>query len=74
MTVTSDGSVIEAHIRSLEQQLQQKKKEERRLKKEEKRMENQKNRKRKAMLKQHELKLEKELAVSTSSIISAFFV
>ena len=53
MTVTSDGSAIEARIRSLKQQLRQRQKEE-------KRVRNEKNRKRKAMLKQHERQLEKK--------------
>lgn len=58
MTVTSEGSAIEARIRSLKQQIRQRQREE-------KRVRNEKNRKRKAMLKQHEEQLKKKLEVRT---------
>ena len=60
MTVTSDGSAIEARIRSLKQQLRQRQKEV-------KRVRNEQNRKRKAKLKQHEEQLKKRLEVHITS-------
>lgn len=54
--MTSDGSAIEARIRSLKQQLRQRQKEVQRVK-------NEQNRKRKAKLKQEEEQLKKKLEV-----------
>lgn len=60
MTVTSEGSAIKARIRSLKQQLRQRQREV-------KKVRNEQNRKKKAMLKQHEEQLKKKLEVSIMS-------
>lgn len=65
MTVTSDGSAIEARIRSLKQQLRQRQKEV-------KRVRNEQNRKKKEKLKQHEIQLKKKLEVSGVMVSSVY--